>query len=96
MDSIAQAKVHDMLQNWMHYNPYDCGTILEQMHAVARSAGYALDERFAEAGLAAGPEAHIASRILARALLENGDEVSDYSIRKEINKWLREHPRKGR
>ena len=48
------------------------------------------------AGLAAGPEAHVASRIVARALLGGGDEISDYAIKKEISKWLREHPRKGR
>ena len=96
MDSIAEGKLSDLLRNWLHYNPYDCGTILEQMTAVARSAGFDLDTRFAEAGLGAGPEAHIASRLLARALLAGGDEVSEYAIRKEISKWLREHPRKGR
>lgn len=96
MDSIAEGKINDMLRNWLHYKPYDCGTILEQMTAVARSAGFDLDARFAEAGLGAGPEAHVASRILARALLSGGDEISDYAIRKELDKWLREHPRKGR
>jgi hypothetical protein len=96
MDSIAEGRVDNMLRNWFHFNPYDCGTVLEQMTAVARTAGFDLDARFAEAGLGAGPEAHVASRILARALLGGGDEVTDYAIRKELNKWLREHPRKGR
>jgi hypothetical protein len=96
MDSLAEAKVKDMLQHWLHYGPYDCGTVVEQMTAVARTAGFDLDARFAGAGLGAGPEAQVASRILARALLEGGDETSDYAMRKEIEKWLREHPRKGR
>ena len=96
MNSVVEGKIRDMLRNWLHFSPYDCGTILEQMTAVARAGGFELDERFAEAGLAAGPEAHVASRIMARALMEAGDEVSDYAIRKEIDKWLREHARKGR
>ena len=96
MDAINEAKVNDLLRNWFRYNPHDCGTVLEQITAVARVAGFGIEERFAEAGLGAGPEARVASRIVARALLEQGDETPDDAIRQEINRWLREHPRKGR
>ena len=96
MDSVVEAKVRDLLQNWLKYSPYDCGTIIEQMTAVAAVGGFDADERFAEAGLGAGPEARVASRILARALLEQGNETPDDEMRKVMDKWLREHPRKGR
>jgi len=95
MNSIVEAKVKDFLQNWLKCNPYDCGTIVEQLTAVARVAGHELDERFAEAGLGAGPEARVASRIVGRALLDQGNETPDYAMDKEVRKWLREHPRKG-
>ena len=103
MDSIAEGKLNDLLRNWLHYNPYDCGTILEQMTAVARSGGFDLDTRFAEAGLGAGPEAHVASRILARALLRAATKCpSTPSARKStsgcvnIRAKAAEHRRPGR
>ncbi len=76
---------------------YDCGTIIDRMKAQALAAGYdQLDERFADAGLGAGPEARVASRVVSRALLGGGDETPDDAFRKEIDTWLRTSPRKGK
>ena len=97
MNSLAEAKIQDFLIHWLHYRPYDCGTALECMRSLARMAGYdALDENFAQAGLGAGPDAHIASSITDRALGGGGTETTDYAMRMEINDWLRRFTRKGR
>jgi hypothetical protein len=92
---VIEAKVKDFLKNWLHCNPYDCGTIVECIRNQARVAGYDLNEQFAVAGLGAGPEAEVASAIVARALGCGGDAVTDYQIRKEVADWIRRNPRKG-
>jgi len=96
MDSVVEAKVKVFLQNWLHYKPHDCGTIVECIRSLARVAGYDLDEEFGDAGLAAGPEAEVASGIVARALGSGGAAVTDHQIRNEINGWLRRNPSMGR
>ena len=96
MNSIVEAKVKDFLQYGLRCRPYDCGTIVECITGLARMAGYDVDEQFARAGLAAGPEARVASGIVDRALLGGGGEVSDYAMQTEIKHWVRSHARKGR
>ncbi|GMV95716.1 MAG: hypothetical protein HRF43_07330 [Phycisphaerae bacterium] len=96
MNSLVDGKIKDLLRNWLHYKDTDCGTVLEQINALARVAGHDLDERFANAGLGAGPEARVASRIVGRALLEQGDETPDYEIRTTLDMWLRRNRNKGR
>jgi hypothetical protein len=96
MDSIVEAKVKNYLIRRWHYNPHDCGTIVECMTALARVGGGTLDDHFALAGLGAGPEARIASGIVDRALLGGGCQTSEYEIRAQINEWIRRFRRKGR
>jgi hypothetical protein len=96
MNSLVEAKVGDYLINRMHYNPYDCGTILECMRRAAQLAGHDLDEEFRFSGLGAGPEARIAAGIVDLALLGGGCETTEYAIRSEIRNWITRNPRKGR
>jgi len=96
MNSLAEAKVRDYLVNFYHYDPYECGTVLECMRDLARVAGHELDERFRHLGLAAGPEASIAAAIVDRALGGPGSDTSEYTIRAQIDNWIRLHPAKGR
>ena len=96
MNSLVEAKVMDFLRYWLHYDPYDCGTLLEQMRSLARMSGHQLDHRFARAGLGAGPEARVAAGIVDLALGGGGCETSDYTIRTHINDWLTKNPQKGR
>ncbi len=95
MNSIVEAKVNDLLKHDFHFRAYDCGTVIECIRSLAQAAGYDLDDRFAHAGLGAGPEARIASVIVDRALLGGGCEAPDYAIKQEVDRWIRSHPRKG-
>lgn len=96
MNSLVEAKVYDYLRIWLRLNPNDCGTVVQQMRAQAMAAGHELDARFAASGLGVGPEARTAASIVERALLGGGCETSDYTIRNEIQKWLRTNPVKGK
>jgi len=95
MNSIVEANVKNYLISRWHYNPYDCGTILECMTALARVGGSELTDEFAFAGLGAGPEARVASTIVDRAQLGGGCQTSEYEIRAQINEWIRRFRRKG-
>jgi hypothetical protein len=95
MNSICEAKIRDYLVYDLRYRPVECGAILGQITDQARMAGFDVDERFALAGLGAGPEARIASRIVGRALGEHGDEIPEYAIRKEIEGWLHKTPQRS-
>jgi hypothetical protein len=95
MNSLVESDVKLYLQTWLRCDPFDCGTIVECMRNQARIAGHELDHRFAGAGLAAGPEARVAACIVERALGGNGCETSDYTVRKQIDDWIRLNPRKG-
>ena len=68
MNSIVEARVRGYLQYGLQYDPYDCGTIIRNMVDLARAAGHELDDRFAFAGLGAGPENRVASGIVNLAL----------------------------
>jgi hypothetical protein len=96
MNSLVEARVDTYLQSWLHYHPYDCGTILECMRSLARVAGHEVDEDFRFAGLGAGPEARVASGITDLALGGGGCETSDYAIRAQIRDWLLRNVRRGR
>jgi hypothetical protein len=98
VNSTVEAKVKDYLINDLYYHQHDCGTIVECINSLARMEGYDVDERFARAGLGAGPEARIASAIVDRALGGGGaalPEVPEYAIKAEVSRWLRVHPRLG-
>lgn len=95
MNSIEEAKVRGYLQYTLHYDPYDCGTIVYCIRSLARMGGHDLDHRFAHAGLGAGPEARIATGIVDRALGGGGCETAMYTVRSEIKKWLQTTAAKG-
>ncbi|MCK4341233.1 MAG: hypothetical protein KAY37_05855 [Phycisphaerae bacterium] len=95
MNAIVEHEVVDYLKNRLHYDPWDCGTILECMRSLARMAGHGLDNRFRHAGLGAGPEARVAAGIVDLAMMGGGCETTQYTIRKHITDWLLHNPRKG-
>ena len=88
MDSVVEARVRTFLQTRLHYTPHDCGAIIFNMRHAARVAGYDLDERFGQAGLAAGPDARVASGIVNHALDKGGDTVSEDVMKQTIDRWL--------
>ncbi|HEY3244581.1 MAG TPA: hypothetical protein VGM03_14655 [Phycisphaerae bacterium] len=92
MNSIVEAKVDDFLKSQFRLRPYQRQAVIAQINELGRMAGYDLDERFAGAGMGAGPEARVASRIVARALGEEGSETPDYEILQEIRGWIRRAP----
>jgi hypothetical protein len=95
MNAIVEAEIRDYLIHRLHYDPYDCGTVLECMRSLARMAGHDLDDRFAFASLGAGPEARVASAITDLSLGGGGCETSEYTIRSQVREWLTRNPRKG-
>lgn len=95
MNSLVEAKVKDFLINRLHYDPYQCGTVVECMRQFARIAGHGLDERFRHSGLGSGPEGRVAAGIVDQALGGGGCETSMYETRMHIDEWIRRHPAKG-
>jgi hypothetical protein len=60
------------------------------MRTVAQMAGHDLDERFAEAGLGAGPEAAAASAIVKRALeMGGGGPATEQIVKQTVRQWVR-------
>ena len=96
MNSIAEAKLRNFLRDHLHYDPYECGTIIYNIRSLARMAGHDIDPRFAHAGLGAGPEARVAAGVVELSMVGGGGcETSMYTIRQEIDRWLRNTPPKG-
>ena len=95
MNSIVQQELRMYLRNRLHYDPYDCGTIIEKMNYLARMAGHELDFEFRHAGLGAGPEARVAAGVIDLALGGGGCETTEYTIRQHLDKWVRENPTMG-
>jgi hypothetical protein len=89
MNAIVETRVRDFLKQDMHYDLNEAGTITYVIRQVARVAGYDVDERFAAASLAAGPEGRVASAIVSRALGGGGCDTSMYTIRIHTDHWLR-------
>lgn len=96
MNSVVEAKIKDYLILNLKYKSNQIGPILDKIDEAAGMAGFDVDERFAAAGLGAGPEARVASRIVDASLLGGGTETPEYSIKKEIDDWLRRAKPKGR
>ncbi len=95
MNSIVEAKVRTYLQDRLHYDPYECGAVVKNLRSLARTAGHELDDRFAHSGLGSGPEGRVAAGIVELALGGGGSETSMYTIRQEIDRWLRTTPLTG-
>jgi len=89
MNCVVDSKISAWLNHAMHVEPHHMNTVLHCMRKQAQMAGYWLDERFARAGLGAGPEARVASRIVNYALFGGGTETAEYFVRKEIGDWIR-------
>ena len=96
MNSVVEAKIKDFLILNLKYKSNQIGPILDKIDETAAMAGYDVDERFAAAGLGAGPEARIASRIVDISLLGGGTETPEYAMNKEIDQWLKRSKPKGR
>ena len=90
MDSIVEAKVKLYLTQHLHYQPHESGQVLNQMRSAARAAGYELDTRFGNSGMAVGPEGRCAANIVNSALVgSGGDPVSEREQRAKIDEWIR-------
>ena len=97
MDSVADGKVTGYLRNKWHYRPFDCERALNRIRELSRVAGYGLDARFGQAGLAAGPDASVAAGIVNRALGGGGGSVvSDFIMKSTLDRWLRTAPSRRR
>jgi len=94
--SLVEARIIDYLRDGMRCDPYDCGTVLEEIRHLARVGGYTLGPRFAQSGLGSGPEARVAASIVARALGMSGTETTEYTLRTHVDSWLRRRPQKGK
>lgn len=93
MNSMLVGRIKTFLGRELHYDPYQCNAVIGKMAALARMAGYELDTRFAQAGLGAGPEARVASRLITYSLAgSRGTETSEYEIRRTIQRWLWSKP----
>ncbi len=88
MNAIVEAKVEDYLKYRLYYGDLEAKTVVQKMRVLARMAGHDVDDRFAFAGLGAGPEARVASRLVGVATLGGGSETPEYAMRKEIDWWL--------
>lgn len=96
MDSIVEAKVKGFLRNRIHVDPYDTGAVLATMRRLAQMSGHALDDRFADAGLGAGPEARVAASIVGRSLSGGGGAATaEKDIRVALDRWIRTSPAMG-
>src|SRR5262245_61996197 len=88
MNSIVESKLTSYLINKLDVKHHQAQRLVTHVENQARIAGFELDERFARAGMAAGPECRVASGILDRALGGGGAETSEYSMRSQVRDWL--------
>jgi hypothetical protein len=91
MEPLVEEYVRMFLRTVFYLDPHQAKVVLECMTSAARVGGYDLDDRFADAGLGAGPEARVAAAIVARSLVGvgGGDPVDDAEMHETISRWLR-------
>ena len=93
MNATVAARVKTFLGQGLKYDPSQCNAIMGKITSLARLAGYDLDYRFAQAGLGAGPEARLASRLITYSVVgSRGTETTEYEIRRAVENWLRQKP----
>jgi hypothetical protein len=93
MNAIVLARLRTYLGHVLHYQPEECNAIISKVRSLALMSGHDIDFRFANAGLGAGPEARVASRLITYALVgSHGTETTEYEIRRQIDRWLRSKP----
>ena len=89
MNSIVEAKLVSFLINEHHIRHKDVGAIINRIRYLAKMSGFALDDRFARAGLGAGPEARIAADIVAQSIGAGGGcETPEYAVRTHLQDWI--------
>lgn len=97
MHAPIDARIERFLINRLKFIWSDTGTILEKMRTLARVGGFDLNDRFAVAGLGAGPEARVAAGIVKYALGGGGGSaVSEYEMKQCASRWVRTLRPKGR
>jgi len=91
MEPLVEEYVRMFLRTVFHLEPSQIKAVLERMTSAARVGGFDLDERFAEAGLSAGPEARVAAGIVAQSLVGvgGGGPVDEAEMHDTISRWLR-------
>lgn len=93
MNAVVLARLKTYLGHYLHYQPYEANAIVSKVRALARTAGHDIDFRFANAGLGAGPEGRLASRLITYSLVgSHGTETTEYEVRKQIHLWLLKKP----
>ena len=96
MDSLVEARVRTFLTTRLHRADTECGAVMFNIRKLARVAGYTTDRRFAQAGLATGPDARVASAIVDAATGGGGgNSVSHYEMNQQIDEWVRKTPPMG-
>jgi len=91
MEPLAEEYVRMFLRTQFHLDLSQVNVVLTRMASAARVGGYDLDDRFATAGLGAGPEARVAAAIVGRSLVGvgGGDAIDKAEIRDTLARWLR-------
>src|SRR5262245_42037366 len=92
MNANVDMKIKQYLRFRQGYEPQQVGSIIHVMRQLAGAVGFDLDNRFAYAGLGAGPEARIASEIVSRSTLAGALTSGEPVIRKQIELMLKLHP----
>lgn len=96
MNSLVEARVRTFLRNRLYRDAYECGAIMFNIRNCARVAGHDTDRRFAQAGLATGPDSRVASAIVDEATGGGGgNAVSHYEMKAQIDRWVRNTPQMG-
>jgi len=90
--TLSEVRLKQYLNRHFHLDPNERAAVVLKMRALARAGGHVLDAKFAQSGLGAGPEARIASAIVARVLGTSGSATDENEIRLYLNKWIRESP----
>lgn len=89
MQAPTEARIERFITDRLKFRWSDTGTIMERMRTLARVAGFDLNDRFATAGLAAGPEARIAAGVVNYALGGGGGSaVSEYAMKQWASRCL--------
>lgn len=91
MEPLAEEYVRMFLRATFHLDLPQVKVVLTRLTSAAQVGGFDLDERFAGAGLGAGPEARVAAAIVGHSQvgLGGGGAVDKAEMRDTISRWLR-------
>src|SRR5262245_6236551 len=89
MNSIVEARIANYLIIEHNVRHKDVGAVINRIRYLAKMSGFSLDDRFARAGLGAGPEARIAADIVAQSIGAGGGcETPEYAVRTHVQDWI--------